>query len=169
MAGSRNNINQITKLLRAKLRIAQQQMLTEASSKVIELTVQNFRQKSFFGTAWDANTLNTPLLIDSGDLWQSIDVLQRRPHSVRIGVKGTAAKYSYIHNYGGKFKPSKNQEDFFWAMYKKTKNEIYKNCALKVKKGGTITIPQRQFLGAHAKQNAAINRIIISNLKRMVI
>jgi phage gpG-like protein len=142
--------------MQAAVRAMGDQVLTEASWKVIELTNKNFRDKGFFGDKWQDNIEDSPIMVKTGALRISINTQISRGH-VRFYSN---LPYAYIHNTGGKYKPTAAQAKFFWAMYRRTQKAAYKNSALKVQRGGSIDIPQRQFIGEHPIQTAAILRII---------
>lgn len=159
---SRNRFNpRPYQALEQKLKVAITKSLDEAAAKTLQMTNDNFRNKSFFGERWIPNTTGTPTLVKSANLKNSIRIQSRTHNMRRIG---TNVKYASIHNEGIVYKASKRQENFFWAEYKRTGDTVFKNSALKIKSGGSITIPKRQFLGRHQKLDQAIIRIIKKNL-----
>jgi len=105
--------------------------------------------------------------------------------------------YASIHNEGGKVPVTRKMRSFFWAMYYqtlgkatteaktslKTKKTTYASSSLKkkeslmpeakiwlnmaMKKGNTITIPQRQFMGHSQNMNKKIDRLVKQTLKKI--
>ena len=138
--------------------------LDQGADKVVQNVDNNFRNKSFFGKKWPANTLGTPILVKSGRLRASVRVLDSKQSSRLIG---TRLEYASTHNDGKTFRNTEAQIGFFWAMYNKTKNPLWKNCAIKLERGGRIVIPKRQFIGKHSKNDRDIKNITIKNLKKI--
>jgi len=134
---SYNFSDQIFAELEKRVREARDNSLIQCGDKVVELTNNNFRDKSFFGSSWPANKAGTPILVKSGLLRTSIRVQSRSTHTVKVGSVGVI--YSSIHNYGGVIRQG---------------NRV-------------ITIPQRQYLGAHPRQTAAMLLIIKRNFRNI--
>jgi len=162
MSASKYN-NRVFRTAAAQLIKNVQQSLDEIGQVIISETDNNFRTKSFYGQAWKNNAFNSPTLVETGNLRQSVRVLIRRTNMIRVG---STEKYASIHNRGGRFTPSVRQKNFFWAMYKDTNNPVYKACALKLQGGGSIEIPQRQFIGVHPILTSKIKRVIYKNLRK---
>jgi len=115
---------------------------------------QSFRQQGFTDqgfTAWPARanqmspeSQGRALLVKTGRL-------------KRVALKGRIAAnavryvfpeaYMRIHNEGGTITqtPTAKQRRFFWAMHRRTGNDMWKRAALATTI--TITIPKRQFIG----------------------
>lgn len=104
---------------------------------------------------------NRGLLTKSGTLKRGIKIKSTTSNRVVTGVDD-AIKYANIHNDGGTIKITRKMKHFFWYMYFKTKDEFWKNLALKK---GDITIPQRKFIGESTDLEKEIDEFIISKLK----
>ena len=105
------------------------------------------------------------LMIYTGALRRSIRVLNISGNTIRVGSQGI--KYAEIHNTGGTITqtPTDRQRRFFWAMFKQTKNEMWKRAALA--QTITIRIPQRQFIGQSAALEKRIERQFTQRLKQI--
>jgi len=77
----------------------------------------------------------------SGDLLGTISSTRNESMSMVIVKFGTV--YAEIHNKGGRINMTERMRKFFWAMFRATGDEIYKNMALNKK--GYIEIPKREF------------------------
>lgn len=125
----------------------------------VELTEKfdnNFSRGGFFGKKWQNRRDGKPShLNNTGTLRRSI----------KATINGntltftSSTPYSAIHNEGGEIIVTPQMKRYFWAMYKKTKQDRYKAMAL-MKVGSKIKIPQRQFIGDYAGINKTIERIV---------
>lgn len=79
---------------------------------------------------------------ESSRLKRSISVIRASSAEIVIGTRGIP--YGQIHNEGGKIKVTEKQRAFFWAKYKESGNDLYKNLALTE---DDITIPKRKYMG----------------------
>ena len=125
---------------------------------------QNFNRKAFFDQPWPANKMNNR----RGSMMARTNNLRR---SVQSRISGntilwsSSAIYAELHNNGGKIKVTAKMRKFFWAKYyelagnRKASAEagMWKAMALKPV-GSVITIPQRQYIGTHARVHDSINR-----------
>lgn len=93
-------------------------------------------------------------LVGRGRLKKSINVIRAGQQTVIVGTKGVP--YGQIHNEGGSMQISEKQRRFFWAKYKETGNDLYKNLAMATK----IRIPKRQFMGDSSDLDQAVVRMI---------
>lgn len=59
---------------------------------------------------------------------------------------GTKVPYALIHEEGGTITSKGKMHKYFWAMYYKTKQNYYKNLAIRVSQGKSLKIPKRPFL-----------------------
>lgn len=151
---------------------------------------RNFERKAFFSKAWQRKRpgyrANKPLLIDTGNLRQSI-----RAHTTRNSVVFTANEpYAAIHNYGGTITVTRKMKGYFWHKYKEAiggfgytkkgamrndaKNraisseaQFYRAMALQ-KVGSKIKIPKRQFIGVAPEVEKAVREIVEQNLYQFV-
>lgn len=128
---------------------------------------RNFERKAFFDEPWPGEKIPNR----KGSLMARKNHLRRSINSRVSGMNiifESHAVYANIHNNGGKIRVSGKMKKFFWAMYykngggqKKGKTnrtaEMWKAMALKPV-GSIIEIPQRQFIGTHAKVHQSIER-----------
>lgn len=147
---------------------------------------QNFEREAFFSEAWQRRKSPTRpgghILVDSGDLRRSI-TSEIKESSI---VFRSDLPYAEIHNEGGEIVVTDKMKKFFWYKYysatgsfgrkkdgslrndKKNRQltseaDFWKAMAL-MKKGSTIKIPQRKFLGTSPEVEAAVRQIIEENL-----
>lgn len=147
---------------------------------------QNFERQAFFSEAWQRR--KSPLrpggtiLVDSGQLRSSI-MSRTTDNSITFY---TTLPYAEIHNDGGEIVVTEKMKRFFWHKYyaatgsfgrKKdgslsrakrtvqlsTEAEFWKFMALK-KKGTTIKIPRRRFLGTSPEVEKTVRKIIEENI-----
>lgn len=166
-----------------------QNCVDDSEVKIMQLLMENFRQQSFYGEAWPA--AKSPKKGGQKLLYKSND-LQGGFMSSNNGadIKVTnSTDYADIHNSGGDIPVTMKMKKFFWAMHYKASGgksktakgnaantkqnralsaeaEYWKNMAL-MKVGSIIRIPKRQFLGAHARQDEAIKRIVDRNVQEL--
>lgn len=146
----------------------------------------NFERQAFFSEAWQRR--KSPLrpggtiLVDSGLLRSSI-MSRTTDNSITFY---TTLPYAEIHNDGGEIVVTEKMKRFFWHKYyaatgsfgrKKdgslsrakrtvqlsTEAEFWKFMALK-KKGTTIKIPRRRFLGTSPEVEKIVREIIEENI-----
>lgn len=147
---------------------------------------QNFEREAFFSEAWQRRKSPTRpgghILVDTGDLRRSI-TSEIKESSI---VFRSDLPYAEIHNEGGEIVVTDKMKKFFWYKYysatgsfgrkkdgslrndKKNRQltseaDFWKAMAL-MKKGSTIKIPQRKFLGTSPEVEAAVRQIIEENL-----
>lgn len=148
----------------------------KVSVEMEEFSKENFRQGGFvdngltpwkrtlrqkFGKGEDA--LRTPLLSRNRNLMNSV---QHRYTPFKATVYNDL-EYADIHNEGGEIEVTEQMKRFFWAKYYETKIEMYKGLALK-DVGDTIKIPKRQFIGDSATLRNSIEKIIESEITRVL-
>lgn len=151
---------------------------------------QNFERQAFFSEAWQRRKSPTRpgghILVDSGDLRRSI-TSEIRENSI---VFRSDLPYAEIHNEGGEIVVTDKMKKFFWWKYysatgsfgrkkdgslrndKKNRQltseaDFWKAMAL-MKKGSTIKIPKRKFLGTSPEVEAAVRQIIEENLSEYI-
>lgn len=151
---------------------------------------RNFEREAFFSEAWQRRKSptrpNGHILVDSGDLRRSIRS-EIRESSI---VFRSDLPYAEIHNEGGEIVVTDKMKRYFWWKYytatgsygrkkdgslrndKKNRQltseaDFWKAMAL-MKKGSTIKIPQRKFLGTSPEVEAAVRQIIEENLNEYV-
>ncbi|MCM1440827.1 MAG: phage virion morphogenesis protein [Roseburia sp.] len=147
---------------------------------------QNFEREAFFSEAWQRRKSptrpNGHILVDTGTLRRSI-TSEIKESSI---VFRSDLPYAEIHNEGGEIVVTDKMKKFFWWKYysatgsfgrkkdgslrndKKNRQltseaDFWKAMAL-MKKGSTIKIPQRKFLGTSPEVEAAVRQIIEENL-----
>jgi phage gpG-like protein len=69
-------------------------------------------------------------------------------------VAGSGVAYAKIHNEGGEITITAKMRRFFWAQYKETGVDYFKNMALRT--GDKIVMPKRQYMGDSRKLNNKI-------------
>lgn len=149
---------------------------------------RNFERQAFFNKAWQRrkspSRQNRGILINSGQLRRSI---KSRTSDSDITFY-TESPYAEIHNNGGEIVVTDRMKRFFWHKYmtaagvlafarrkdgsmRRDKNtlrisseaEFWKHMAL-MKKGKTIKIPRRRFLGYAPEVEKLAREIIEKNL-----
>lgn len=113
----------------------------------------------------------TPLNSRTGSLMHSIDG-RLEPGGVTIFSDEPHAK---IHNEGGRIPVTKRMRRFFWAMHYESKQKYgAKNpeaqfwARMALKRGDTIRIPQRRFLGRSASLMKKLTDMLQRDLKRIL-
>lgn len=173
-----NNADKIADLL-DRFERSKDDMIRIIATEVQEFALDNFRKQGFVDKTldpWEKRAKPVPrdqgrnILVDSGALQNSIQIIdQRWPHAV-VGTKGVA--YGAIHNEGGSIRVliTQRMRRFFWAKYYETGMEPYKFMALTRKTYFDIDIPQRKFLGHSETLNdrihLALRRFVRDQIKR---
>ena len=149
---------------------------------------RNFERKAFFDRPWP----QTKFANKRGSLMMRTGYLRR---SLRAGISGnsirfiSSAIFAEIQNSGGKIRVTVKMKRFFWAMYYKNAGAVKRNAsgaqantsgnrklsaeaamwkAMALKPvGSVITIPARTFIGNHPQVDAAVKRVVESNLKEL--
>jgi phage gpG-like protein len=111
-------------------------------------------------------TTRRNLLVKTGKLRRSIRIIRLTPTSVSIG---SDMPYAQIQNEGGITHPSitAKSRKYFWAMYKKTGSQFWKNMATTKKTNLTINIPARPFMKFTPALKNIIGRHIAQRIKEM--
>jgi len=133
-------------------------------------TIDVFDNESFDGVKWQPrqdNDTSRALLVGHGGG-------ANLRNSIRFEIEGDAVHiktdvpYAEIHNEGGTIvqKVTKQQRKFFWAMFYKTKNQMWKFAALKNQL--KITIPKRQFIGESNELNERIEEFVYNELSERI-
>lgn len=147
---------------------------------------ENFERQAFFSQAWERRKSPTRpgghILVDSVDLRRSIKS-RVTDNSITFYSE---LPYAAIHNEGGEIVVTERMKRFFRAKYYEAtgsfgrkkdgslrndrKNrqltseaDFWKAMAL-MRKGSTIKIPQRKFLGTSREVEAAVREIVEENL-----
>jgi len=138
-----------------------------------------------FGTRTNFNKLH----INTGRLARSLtDGFNLRNQDRLVGVKeghrkiikkgsslagefGSTVPYAAIHERGGFTKPkvTKKSRGFFWFMFHKTKNPMWRAMALTKKSNFTVQIPARPYLSpALSKMEPQIFQTFVDRTKEMI-
>nr|DAQ72733.1 MAG TPA: tail morphogenesis protein [Caudoviricetes sp.] len=117
-----------------------------------EETAEAFTKKEWDGKRWKERAHDYgvgSLMIRDGTLKRSI-IIEAEGNRVVINSN---TLYANIHNAGGVIHTpvTDKMRRYFWAIYYKTKEPMYKALALTKKQTLTIRIPKRQFAGVTAK------------------
>ncbi len=109
-------------------------------------------------------TTRRNLLVKTGKLRRSIRITRITPTSVSIG---SDIPYAQIQNEGGTTHPqiTSKSRKYFWAMYKKTGNQFWKNMATTKKTNLTVNIPARPFMKFTPALKSLIGRHIVQKIK----
>lgn len=164
------------------------QLTTDIKIRLDELFDQNFEQRSFFGQPWGKphKQKKDSILNDTGALRNSINKGSIEGDKL---IYTSSLPYASIHNEGGTITVSPAMKRYFWAMYyaasgkiktKKTGEKSQSKSAQKLtaeaaywkslalmKVGSKMTIPERRFIGAHPKVDAAIEAVANDNLAEL--
>lgn len=100
------------------------------------------------------------ILSRRGNLKRAIKKIKAQRNLVIVGV--TDIKYASIQNDGGKIPITPKMRRYFWAMYKQTKQEYWKNLALTKKQH--LEIPARKFIGDSNALVKNVDRMIVKEL-----
>ena len=129
------------------------------------------------------------ILNDTGNLVDSIKIINRSPNSVNVGIRASEIPYAEIHQQGGKVSVTDKMRKFFWAQYYQhvavtahirsnkgrkssapnTNQEaaFWKAMALK-RKNTAIHIPKRQFMVVTPDLEKAILRAIQTEMNHII-
>lgn len=162
---NQQNIEQFFHDFQQRLEALNQRLPDIIGTEVVNSTVDNFRSESYFGEKWPKrkDKKNTrKLLVKTGTLQRSPRVIRSQPGLV---VVGSDVPYAEIHNEGGKINRAARSETFVRARYRTGKRKGAFKPGTTTGQGFTfknysISMPRRQFLGAHPKLRAEIQKII---------
>lgn len=115
---------------------------------------------------WKKSQMNKrTTMVQSGNLRRAIKKLRVSRNRVVVGI-GQHIPYAQIHNEGGQIPITPKMRRFFWAKFKETGKEHWKNMALTKKKH--LEIPQRKFIGDTKALEITIERMMIKELKTLI-
>lgn len=115
----------------------------------VNFTKDNFRRQGFLDggrvNKWKkrrdtGDKKSRSILVQSAKLKRSIRIVRSTQDEVLIG---SDVPYAQIHNEGGVQQITKKQRDFFYAKWKETGQEFWRNMFL----ASEIRIPRRKFMG----------------------
>lgn len=158
-------------------------IISDISVEAMDEFDRNFERKAFFNKAWAKRRRDGrgSLMVVSGGLRRS---LKANKSETKITFR-SSVPYALIHNTGGRIRVTKQMRKFFWYQYyknmkgvsfsivtrgtsnkksvvKNNEAEYWRNMALK--KGSTIGIRKRQFIGDHPVLTKRIDKIIKNNI-----
>ena len=128
---------------------------------------QGFTDASFIAWVRRRDDLPHKTLQQSLALKNSLHIAQADLSKVMI-TAGEGLPYAAIHNEGGTItvKVTERMRRYFWAMFKKTKQERYKWMALTKKDRLTIHIPKRQYIGQSYTLDKKLEGIILEEIRK---
>ncbi|MCT4580826.1 MAG: phage virion morphogenesis protein [Flavobacteriales bacterium] len=157
--------------------------LTNKLPKQIGAIAEQFFKESFENQGFTNNTLipwkgtnsgkankfgkkSEGILINSGTLKRSISFAASKGY-VEVSVDGDVVPYAKIHNEGGmvSFAITDKSRKFFWFMFSKTSDQMWKAMALTKKTSISFKMPKRQFIGKSAMLNKQIEGHILKGFK----
>lgn len=132
--------------------------LLDTARRYAKVTALNFFQDSFYNQgftnknfqAWEARKGDIDpgrkVLIKSSALLNSLQVIEKSKRTLEFF---SDEEYADIHNNGGtlQIRITEKSRKYFWYMFKRTKQQFWKNMALTKKDRFTVVIPKRQFIG----------------------
>lgn len=126
---------------------------------------QGFEDASFMAWPKRKDLLSHKILNGSLALKNSIKVTEANLQQVKVEA-GAGLPYAAIHNEGGTITIpiTQKMKKFFWAMYKKTGEEVWKYMALTKKENITIRIPKRQYIGTSYALDKKIDQLFIHHI-----
>ena len=91
-------------------------------------------------------------------------------NDIRVEVTGSAAKYADAHNFGATIKipVTAKMRKWAWAMFYKTKKDMYKGMALTKKSDITIKITKRQFIGNSKQRETISHQVFEYNINKAI-
>ena len=109
------------------------------------------------------------ILRQSGNLKRSIRMRMARGGQVVITAGNQNVNYSQIHNEGGTLTVpiTAKSRKYFWYMFYKTNDLMWKRMALTKKTSMKIKIPKRQFMGNSEMLNKEIDHLITTKIKNL--
>lgn len=154
-----------------------QENITKRQGLAVGGSVQRFQKRVF-------NNPRSKILNDTGNLTDSIKIINCSQTRVEVGIRKTELPYAEIHQNGGQIPITDKMRKFFWANYYKhasatgrsrgkrstTTNveaNFWKAMALK-RKNATITIPKRQFMDTTPDLQKAILRAIKTEMNQII-
>lgn len=142
-------------------------ILEDIKVESLDLFDRNFERKAFFTKQWRKRKREGrgSLLNVSGNLRRSIRG-KRTNTSIRFD---SSLAYAQIHNSGGRVHVTPKMRRYFWAQHYLNKSnpqgEFWRNMAMK--KGSTIGIPKRQFIGKHPVLMKRVDAIAKIHIKQL--
>lgn len=162
-----NNTNEIEKL-RNKYRRFRQSIPQKAAVTMVNFFKRNFQAGGFVDVPfqkWKKSIYPGArrTMVRSGNTRRQIKKIQVSETRVVVGI-ANHNHYAKIHNEGGQILITPKMRRFFWAKYKETGREYWKNLA--ITKKTHIDIPKRQFIGNSIALEKTMDRMLINELKK---
>lgn len=135
-------------------------ILRDARVKLTEMFNNNFREQGFFGQKWVATKTSKVNKRGKGSILIVTGAMRR---SIRSYVSGMAVvfsshlPYTALHNEGGNFAVKVRPH-----TRRSKKGELHHVSA----HSRQMSMPQRQFIGDHAKVQQALGDIVFKNLQK---
>lgn len=139
--------------------------------EAVNLFKKNFDVEGFIESKGRVRKWKKPLrysgrktLTKTRRLRRGIKIKRANQKQVVVGVDASI-KYGEIHNKGGKIPVTPKMRRYFWAMYKQTGDDFYKNMALTKKTH--FEIPKRQYIGNTGAMKVRLDRRTIKELRKI--
>lgn len=166
---NQNNARELDRLL-AKYRNFKRIIPQKAAITMVNFFKRNFNVGGFVDVPfqkWKKSTYPgaRTTMVRSGNTRREIKKIQVSQSRVVVGI-GNHNHYAKIHNEGGKILITPKMRRFFWAKYKESGKEYWKWLALTKKTH--IDMPQRKFIGDSKALEKTLDRMILSELKKIV-
>lgn len=161
-----NNLNEIENL-RKKYLSFRRSIPQKLAITMVNFFKRNFQAGGFVDTPfkkWKKSTYPGArrTMVRSGNTRRQIKKIQATQSRIVVGI-ANHNHYAKIHNEGGKIPITPKMRRFFWAKYKETGREYWKNLA--ITKKTHLDIPKRQFIGHSKALEKTIDRMLIKELK----
>lgn len=126
---------------------------TKAAVKAERFFLRNFDLQGFQSDhgleKWDARkpdfTPGRKIEVQTGKLRQGVQG-SASGNLIKVQVTGPATRYADTQNFGADIPVTAQMKKYFWAMWYKTNNAMWRNMALK-KEGSVIKVKARKFIG----------------------
>lgn len=166
---NQNNARELERLA-ARYRNFKRTIPQKAAITMVNFFKRNFNVGGFVDVPfqrWKKSTYPgaRATMVRSGNTRREIKKLQVSESRVVVGI-GNHNHYAKIHNEGGKILITPKMRRFFWAKYKETEKEYWKWLALTKKTH--IDMPQRKFIGDSKALEKTLDRMIISELRKIM-
>ncbi|WP_164126098.1 phage virion morphogenesis protein [Sphingobacterium luzhongxinii] len=168
---NQQNIDAFFQNFLQKVEAVNQRLPDIIGTEVINSTLDNFKDESFFGQKWPArkDKKNTrKLLIKTGTLQRSPRIVRSQPGLVTVG---SDVPYAAVHNNGEEINRAARSETFIRNRYKTGKKGKMFGGMGAFRNGTTLgqgqtykaysySMPMRKFLGSHPKLKAKLEQTI---------
>lgn len=171
-------INDIKQLELELQQLMRKQLPAELANYAVNFYKENFKRQGWAGTKferWKKTQTkeqkfgkSSGILVGTGNLKKSIRINKLTPYGFVISAGNQKVKYATIHNEGGYLYPriTAKSRKFFWYMFKKTGDEMWKRMALTKKQRLKIKIDKRQFIGPSETLNEELIKKASKKIKQ---